>query len=228
MQDFTSVTGMIIKAVPIGEYDRRLVLLTKEKGKISAFARGARKPNSRFVASTNLFCFGTFKLYAGRESYTLSEAEISNYFEELRMDFEGAYYGMYFLEIADYYTRENNDEREMLKLLYQSLRALSHPTLKKQLIRAVFEIKSVVINGEFPGVPEENPKGTPKGTPKGRKYLDSTRYAVEYIMNTGIEKLYTFNVTDEVLGELRSIGNWTRKHCLMGRFKSLEILDTLG
>lgn len=228
MQDFTSVTGMIIKAVPIGEYDRRLVLLTKEKGKISAFARGARKPNSRFVASTNLFCFGTFKLYAGRESYTLSEAEISNYFEELRMDFEGAYYGMYFLEIADYYARENNDEREMLKLLYQSLRALSHPTLKKQLIRAVFEIKSVVINGEFPGVPEENPKGTPKGTPKGRKYLDSTRYAVEYIMNTGIEKLYTFNVTDEVLGELRSIGNWTRKHCLMGRFKSLEILDTLG
>ena len=105
MQDFTIVTGMIIKAVPIGEYDRRLVLLTKERGKITAFARGARKPNSRFVASTNLFCFGTFKLYAGRDSYTLSETEISNYFEDLRMDFEGAYYGMYFLEIADYYTR---------------------------------------------------------------------------------------------------------------------------
>ena len=224
MAEQIKVTGMVISSSPIGENDKRIVLLTKEKGKISAFARGARKPNSRFVASTNLFCFGTFKLYAGRESYTLSEAEISNYFEELRMDFEGAYYGMYFLEIADYYTRENNDEREMLKLLYQSLRALSHPTLKKQLIRAVFEIKSVVINGEFPGLPEENLIGTNQG----RKYLDSTRYAVEYIMNTGIEKLYTFNVTDEVLAELRSIGNWTRKHCLMGRFKSLEILDTLG
>ena len=215
MQDFTIVTGMIMGAVPIGEYDRRLVLLTKERGKITAFARGARKPNSRFVASTNLFCFGTFKLYAGRESYTLSEAEISNYFEELRMDFEGAYYGMYFLEIADYYTRENNDEREMLKLLYQSLRALSHPTLKNQLIRAIFEIKAVVINGEFPGVPAD------------RKYLDSTEYAVEYIINSSIEKLYTFNVTDDVLNELRSIGTWTRKHCLTGRFKSLEILDTL-
>ena len=215
MQDFTSVTGMIIKVVPIGEYDRRLVLLTKEKGKISAFARGARKPNSRFVASTNLFCFGTFKLYAGREAYTLSETEISNYFEELRMDFEGAYYGMYFLEIADYYTRENNDEREMLKLLYQSLRALAHPTLKNQLIRAVFEIKSVVINGEFPGVPES------------RKYLDSTYYAVDYIMNSSIERLYTFNVTDDVLDELRLIGTWTRKNCMQGRFKTLEILDTL-
>ena len=219
MQDFTIVTGMIIGAVPIGEYDRRLVLLTKERGKITAFARGARKPNSRFVASTNLFCFGTFKLYAGRDSYTLSETEISNYFETLRMDFEGAYYGMYFLEIADYYTRENNDEREMLKLLYQSLRALSHPILKNQLVRAVFEIKSVVINGEFPGVPV--------AVSGERKYLDSTHYAVEYIINSSIEKLYTFNVTDEVLNELRSIGTWTRKHCLMGRFKTLELLDTL-
>ncbi len=215
MQDFTVVTGMIIKAVPIGEYDRRLVLLTKERGKISAFARGARKPNSRFVAGTNLFCFGSFKLYAGRDSYTLSETEISNYFEDLRMDYEGAYYGMYFLEIADYYTRENNDEREMLKLLYQSLRALSHPSLKNELVRAVFEIKSVVINGEFPGLPS------------GKKYLDSTKFSVEYIAGSSIEKLYTFTVTDEVLGELRDIGTWIRKHYLTGRFKSLEILDTL-
>ena len=216
MQDFTIVTGMIIKAVPIGEYDRRLVLLTKEKGKISAFARGARKPNSRFVASTNLFCFGTFKLYAGRDSYTLSETEISNYFEDLRMDFEGAYYGMYFLEIADYYTRENNDEREMLKLLYQSLRAVSHPSLKNQLIRAIFEIKSVVINGEFPGIPS------------GKEYLDSTEFTIDYIVDSSIEKLYTFTVTDEVLDELRNIASWTRKHCLTGRFKSLEILETLS
>lgn len=39
MQDFVILTGIIIKAEPIGEYDRRVVLLTKERGKISAFAR---------------------------------------------------------------------------------------------------------------------------------------------------------------------------------------------
>ena len=215
MQDFTIVTGMIIKAVPIGEYDRRLVLLTKEKGKITAFVRGARKPNSRFVAATNLFCFGTFKLYAGRDAYNLADAEISNYFEELRMDFEGAYYGMYFLEIADYYTRENNDEREMLKLLYQSLKAISAPSLPNQLVRAVYELKSVIVNGEFPGIPE------------GKSYLPATEYTVDYIVNSTIEKLYTFTVTDAVLTEIKGIAAKICKICLQTRFKSLEILDTL-
>lgn len=33
MQDFVILTGIIIKAEPIGEYDRRVVLLTKREGK---------------------------------------------------------------------------------------------------------------------------------------------------------------------------------------------------
>ena len=139
MQDLLTVTGLILKAEPIGEYDRRVVILTKERGKITAFARGARKQNNRFLAPTNPFSFGEFRLYAGRSSYTLAEAFISNYFEGLRSDYEGAYYGMYFLEVCDYCTRENNDERELLKLLYQSLRALTAKSLEHELVRYIFE-----------------------------------------------------------------------------------------
>lgn len=106
-------SGIVLKAEPIGEYDRRVVILTREKGKISAFARGARKPTSAFLAPTSPFTFGTFELYAGRNSYSVCDISANCYFEELRQDFEGAYYGMYFLELADYCTRENNDEREV-------------------------------------------------------------------------------------------------------------------
>ena len=215
MREFLWVTGMVLKQTPIGEYDRRICLLTKEKGKISAFARGARKQGSRFAAATNPFSFGTFKLYAGRDSYTVSEVEIQNYFEELMTDFEGAYYGMYFAEVADYYTRENNDEREMLKLLYQSLRALCAPALPNPLVKCIFELKSIAVNGEYPGVPQN------------RKLTESTIYALHYIETSPIEKLYTFTVTEEVLAELISVAEEYRKYFMDRQFKSLEILKTL-
>ena len=215
MQEFIYVTGMVLKQSAIGEYDRRLCILTKERGKISAFAKGARKPGSRLAAAACPFVFGTFKLYEGKNSYTVAEADIQNYFEALRSDFEGAYYGMYFAEIADYYTRENNDEKEMLKLMYQSLRALSAASLDRRLVRAIVEIKAVGINGEFPGIPQD------------REYMPSTLYAVDFILSSRIEKLYTFTVKEEVLQELIHLGSYYRRKLMDKEFKSLEILQTL-
>lgn len=215
MQEYIQVTGMILKQSPMGEYDRRVCLLTKERGKISAFVRGARKPGSRLAAATNLFAFGTFKLYSGRNSYTMTEAEIQNYFEGLMTDYVGAYYGMYFAEVADYYTRENNDEREMLKLLYQSMRALMAPALPNPLVKCIYEVKSIVVNGEFPGVPAEG------------RLSESALYALQYIVTSPVERLYTFTVTDSVLAELDQIAGMYRKRFFNHDFKSLEILETL-
>ena len=82
----------------------------------------------------------------------MARASVSNYFRELTADPQTTYYGFYFLEFAAYYCQENNDEREMLKLLYQSLRALLHPSLDRRLVRAVFELKALTINGEGPNV----------------------------------------------------------------------------
>lgn len=215
MQEPVTVTGIVLNQTPVGEYDRRVSILTSERGKISAFARGARKPNSRLVAATSPFSFGQFRLYEGKSSYNIMDASISNYFEALRGDYIGACYGMYFLEIADYYTRENNDEKEMMKLLYQTLRALVHPSIPNALVQCVYEIKAVAVNGEFPGLPEE------------RSWDGSTVYAVDFVVSTAVERLYTFGVTDRVLEELRQIGAWCRRQVMEKTFRSLEVLETL-
>lgn len=215
MQDYIMVTGMVLKTVPVGDYDRSVTILTRERGKLSAFAKGSRRQGNRLAASANPFSFGTFKLFVGKSSYTILDADITNYFEELREDFEGAYYGIYFLEIADYYARENNDEKELLKLLYQSLRALVHPGYDNRLVRYIFEIKAMTVNGEFPGIDKE-------------EGLDpSTVYAVDYIVRAAVEKLYTFTVTEKVLGQLGRIAEKNRKKVFDREFKSLEVLDKL-
>jgi len=215
MQDFITVTGMVIKTLPVGEYDRHVCILTKEKGKITAYAKGARKPNSRLVAVTNPFSFGEFKLYVGKSSYNLLEANISNYFEVLREDFVAAYYGMYFMELADYYTRENNDESMMLKLLYQSLRALCVDSLNKELVQYVYEMKAMVVNGEFPGAPRHI------------NLSDSARYTIEYVMESTLAKLYTFTVSDTVLKELKVVCDDYRTRYIDKKMNSLNILETL-
>lgn len=228
MQEYIAVTGIILKQSPVGEYDRRISLLTKERGKLSAFVRGARKPGSRLAAATNPFSFGSFRLYEGRNSYTLTEADIQNYFQELRTDYIGACYGMYFAEVADYCTREGNDEREMMKLLYQSLRALCAASLPNPLVRCVFECRTMAINGEFPVEfgPAAGEASRGETLPPG-ELEESTRYALQYITASPIEKLYTFRVTDKVLEQLQMVAERYMKRFAGYHFKSLEVLQTL-
>lgn len=215
MTELLSFTGIVIKSEPIGEYDRRVVLLTKEAGKISAFAKYSRKPGNKLMAPTNPFSFGQFKVHAGRNSYTITDVEISNYFENLRQDFVAAYYGMYFMEICDYYTRENNDEIQMLKLLYQSLRALGSEAFNKKLVRYIFEMKAIMINGEFPGINE------------GSSLSDSAKYTIDFVFKTPVEKLYSFKVSDEVLCELGRFNKHICNKIFDRDFKSLEILENI-
>ena len=212
-----TVTGMVLSAAPVGDYDKLVVLLTRERGKIRAFARGARRPGSALMAAANAFAFGEFQIYEGRTSYTMSQASIQNYFGELMTDFEGACYGQYFLEFVDYYTRENADGSDFLKLAYQSLRALLVPSLPRKLVRYIYELKAMTYSGECPQTFEQfsdwnlNP---------------STEYALQYVVATSVEKLYTFLLTEEVFAEFARVVTWLRKHYVEHRFKSLEILET--
>lgn len=240
------VTALVINAMPVGEYDKRITLLTKEKGKITAFARGARRPNSQLLAATNPFSFGEFELFEGRSTYTIAKAAISNYFRELVYDPEAAYYGFYFLEFADYYCQENNNEKEMLKLLYQSLRALESSRYDNRLVRVIYELKALAVNGEAPNVFSclscgrkqelfyfSVRKGGMLCTCCGERaenawrMTESAVYTMQYVVFSETAKLFTFAVSDAVLAELQKMLAQYMKLYVNHSFKSLKILEEI-
>lgn len=214
LRELVKITGMVLSAFPVGEYDKRLVILTKERGKITAFARGAKRPGSLLRAPSRPFAFGTFSLAEGRDAYNLYGAEIENYFEDLEKDMECACYASYFVEFADYYEREGIEATEMLKLLYQSFRALLRPAIPNRLVQRIFELKAMSLNGEY----TERP---------GRAASESAVYAWEYVIFSPVEKLYTFLLTDEVFEEFRRCVEDNKKRYIDRKFHSLEILDAI-
>lgn len=215
--NITTVRGMVISAMPIGEYDRRLEILTDSLGRISAFARGARKPSSSLVSASRVFAFGEFDLYEGRSAYSVHAARISNYFEELASDVERNLYGFYFLEYVSYFTREGLDATPSLKLLYQSLRALSVPSLPHPLVKGIFELKMMELNGICPSAADLS----------ARYDLDpSTVYAVDFVIKSPVEKLYTFKLSEPVLKEFTELAEQLTKRAVDRPLKSLEMLGS--
>jgi DNA repair protein RecO (recombination protein O) len=239
------LNGIVLSAMPIGDYDKRLIVLTKERGRVTVFARGARRPNSSLLAATNPFAFGEFELFEGKTSYNACKITVKNYFRELTEQIDTATYGFYFLELADYYGVENQEAKDMCNLLYISLRSLMKPEFDNRLVRRIFELRMLFLAGEYPNVFRCVSCGAKEnlttfhvrrggmlcggcGAVHGGIAVDaSTLYTMQFVLSAPPEKLYSFQVSETVLSSLERILNDYMACYADRRFRSLELLDAL-
>ncbi len=240
------LTGIVLKDQSVGEYDKRISLLTLERGRISAFLRGAKRGKGSPLGNVGPFSFGKFHLFSGSSSYTLRQAEISERFNGVQNDLSNIAYGLYFLEVAEYYSRENADEVERLKLIYQSLRAISSDKFKREFVRLIYELKNIAIIGEYPNIFQcgrcQNKADIHLFSfDKRRIYCDecgkdmeglerissSAVYALWYIFNTPAEKIYSFELSDSCFDELRKFTDKYKELYFQHSFKTYDMLDML-
>lgn len=192
MKDAAVLTGVVLKAQPYAEYDKRLSILTRERGRITAFVRGARRQSSPMLAATDPFVFGTFTLYEGRDAYNLIQVKATEYFRKLTALQPGVYYGFYFLELLSTVTRENLEAYSLVDLLYVALRAIEREQMDLNLIRLVFECRLMAENGTF-APPEEAGDLDPDAV-----------YAMRFSCTAPIGRLFSFSLSEEAEKDFRS------------------------
>lgn len=244
MVEQITLSGVVLSAMPISEYDKRLVILTKQRGKITAFVRGARKQHSAYLAGSQPMAFGEFTMYQGKNAYTITAIKVTRYFAQDMTDIEKMSYGMYFLELADYYGREGIEAGDILNLMYVSIKSLQGEQIPNRLIRVIYELRIMVINGEYPDLFSCGNCGSEEridvfdcygnsvlcskchSGDRGLIKIDaSSLYTLQFIVTAPLTKLFTFTVKDDVLSTLEKIITPYLTRNVDKEFKSLEFLE---
>jgi DNA repair protein RecO (recombination protein O) len=240
-----SANGVVLLSSSHKEYDSRIEILTSEYGRITCFVKGSRRPHNPLSAATIPFTFANFILYESPRSYTLKSAHIIKHFSELSDSMDDMIYASYFGELVRYYSRENITAENEVNLLYLSIHALIQKLIPAGLIRIIFEMRLLYIQGEGMnpnsciscGKEGHFPFYLRKGGMLCNSCLQKVHvnerpitlsadalYALRYIASSPLKNLFAFNLKDEVIKELREFVDAYFDIYVHKTFNSLELL----
>ena len=218
------MSGIIISENNLGDYDKMLTMLTPGLGKISCVAKGARRQRSALLAGTQFLCFGEYMMYKGSNTYTINSCETIEVFYNLRTDLDKLNYAVEITKIIRDVTEENQNCYKILQLFLNTLYTLSETDKNPDLIISVFKLKLLCFLGFTPRITEcvnckqnenlhyfslkDNGFKCEVCSRQDKSCLqmsESTVNAIKYIIMAPAKKLFSFNLKDESLNELKLI-----------------------
>lgn len=117
-----NATGIVIRRTTYGETDNILTLYTREYGRISAIAKGARKSLSRLAGASEMLTCSRFGLASGKGALdVVTQAEVKNSFPGLRKDLLRLANGLYFAELLGRFVADEDPIEDLFVLLRASL-----------------------------------------------------------------------------------------------------------
>lgn len=114
--------AIILRHNDWGEADRLLVVLTREKGKIRAIAKGVRKLTSRKAGHLEPFTYSHLQFSRGRDFWIVTQAETIDTFLNIRENLLLTGYAAYTIELTDRFTFEEQDNRKLFLFLADTLK----------------------------------------------------------------------------------------------------------
>lgn len=141
--------AIVLRATDFGEADRLLTLLTRDRGKLRAIAKGVRRPTSRHSGSLELFVHVQLLMARGRDLDVVSQSALIQPFRRLREDLLATSYAYYLAEVADALLGQADSAARpfaVLRSAFESLESGSAPTL----LAAHFVLKLIDVLGYRP------------------------------------------------------------------------------
>ncbi len=141
--------GIVLARKNYGEADRILVIYTRDLGRLSLIAKAVRKPKSKKRGAVEVFSHIRFQGIHTRGIDLITEAEVIDSFNEVRLSLPRVTVAYYFLEVIGRTTHENESHPEIFEILLRYLKSLE--TVKKlKTLRGTFAYEILVTLGFWP------------------------------------------------------------------------------
>ena len=99
------------------------------------------------------------------------------------------------------------------KLLYCALEALLKDQFPRTLVRSIYEIKAIMINGEFMGIPEKS------------ENMSTIDKVIRYIYDNPSDKIYNFVLNEDLEQKLKKIAKDNTSRAFDRPFMSLQLIE---
>lgn len=149
-KEIKSFPALVIRESDYGENDKLLTLLTAEKGRMTVLFKGGKSLRNKNSASSQLLCYSEFTVKERNGFYTLSEAALIQQFFELRSSLDRFSLSQYIADVCGEISVENENGEETLSLALNTLYMLCREDIDTDFIKAVFELRSMALNGFCP------------------------------------------------------------------------------
>ena len=241
--------GLIIKEQSIGEKDRLVFALTKSKGVIRAFVKGAKNIKNQKCASTSLLSYSRLTIYKSRDSYIIGEAMPIKIFSKLRNDVIKMCLAQYFCELCATVCPREQKADAFLSLVLNSLYLLSENKREANLIKPCLEMRLTSMAGYMPDLKMCRECGQYQAElmyflPKEgvlecagcRKTISGTEIALNPSTLTALrhtiyaddDKLFSFALSQEGLKVLNSASESYLKYRFEKDFKTLNFYKAMA
>ena len=145
--------AIVLRRIDFGETDRIVTLYTRQRGKIAAIAKGARKPLSRLAGATELLTHGRFQFAAGKTLDVITQVEVKDSFPRIRGDLHRIAHSTYVVELLDKFVEEHEPSLDLFELLLSTLYLLERRNDPERVVR-MFELQFMKLSGYEPVLDE--------------------------------------------------------------------------